>query len=117
MMIQRHNHIIDASGKTVGRLATEIARLLQGKHKASYVSHQDQGDLVTITHVTSLRFSGKKLTDRVFYRHSGHLGGLKVIPMKRVWEATPDKVLRKAVQQMLPKNRLLSGRMKRLMVT
>ena len=114
--IKRHTHELDAAGKAAGRLATQISRWLQGKHKPSYVPHIDMGDSVHVTHIDELHFTGKKLANRMYYRHSGHLGNLKIIPMKRVFEVDPAEVLRKAVKQMLPKNRLLPGRMKRLMI-
>lgn len=112
--LERTMHTIDASGKTVGRLATEIARLLQGKHKPTYQPNRDDGDTVLITNVEQLRFTGKKLEQRVYYKHSGYLGNLKVIPMKKVMAENPSVVLRRAVRQMLPKNRLLPERIKRL---
>ncbi|MBI4133373.1 50S ribosomal protein L13 [Candidatus Uhrbacteria bacterium] len=112
---QRKVHTIDASGKTVGRLATQIVRLLQGKHKPTYLPNVDEGDTIEITNIGQLKFTGKKLAQRVYYKHSGYLGNLKVIPMKKVFAENPRAVLERAVRQMLPKNRLLPGRIKRLL--
>ncbi|MDP3985762.1 MAG: 50S ribosomal protein L13 [bacterium] len=110
----RKVHVIDATEQTVGRLASQIARLLQGKHKVSYVPNADVGDSIEVTNIGKLRFTGRKLEKRVYYRHSGYLGGLKTTPMSRVFEEKPEDVLRHAVKQMLPKNRLTPARLKRL---
>ncbi|MBI4280754.1 50S ribosomal protein L13 [Candidatus Uhrbacteria bacterium] len=115
-VIERKTHLIDADGKTVGRLATQIAVLLQGKHKPSYLPYQDVGDRVEVKNARKLRFTGKKFTQKVYYRHSGYLGGLKIIPLQRVFSTNPEQVLCRAVKQMLPKNRLLTPRMKRLVI-
>ncbi len=114
--IVRKTHAIDAAGKTVGRLASEIARILQGKHTPAYLPHIDMGDTVEVINVRELRFTGKKLEQKKYYRHSGYLGGLKIIPMHKVFLEDPGSVLRRAVKQMLPKNRLLVERMKRLII-
>lgn len=115
--IERKLHKLDATGKAVGRLASEIAVLLQGKHKPEYLPNVDLGDSVEVTNLDKLRFTGKKMEQKIYHRHSGYLGGLKTIPMKRVWADRPKEVLRKAVKQMLPKNKLLNGRMKRLKIS
>lgn len=115
-MTARKIYEFDATGQTVGRLATQISRLLQGKHKASYLPNVDSGDTVHILNIRNLRFSGKKIDQKVYYRHSGYLGGLKTTPIRAVMATKPDEVLRKAVKQMLPKNRLQNERLKRLII-
>lgn len=115
--VERKTHTIDATGKVVGRLASGIARLLQGKHKPAYLPHIDFGDIVEVTNVRHLRFTGKKLKQRVYYRHSGYPGSLKTIPMEKVFNLEPEEVLRRAVRQMLPHNKLQKERMKRLLIS
>ncbi len=114
--IIRKTHLLDAKGKTLGRLSSEIARLLQGKHKPAYAPETDHGDRVEVHNLEQLHFTGKKLEQKVYYRHSGYLGGLKIIPQKRVWSLDPASVLKRAVQQMLPNNKLRKERLKRLMI-
>jgi len=110
-------HTIDATNKAVGRLAVEIATLLRGKHKPDFVAHQDRGDNVVVEHAEKMRFTGSKLEQKNYYHHSGYLGGLKTVPMKKVFEKDPGEVLRRAVYGMLPKNRLRALYMKRLKIT
>ena len=109
-------HTIDATGKVLGRLASEIAVLLRGKHKPSFVPYKDMGDFVVVKNIAKLRFTGKKMEKKKYYRHSGYLGGLKEIPLKKIFEKTPAKVLKMAVFGMLPKNKLRAGQIKRLKV-
>ncbi|MFQ6019789.1 MAG: 50S ribosomal protein L13 [Dehalococcoidia bacterium] len=99
-------HVIDATGQTLGRLASHVASLLQGKHKPTYSSHLDMGDCVVVVNAEKVRVSGKKLTDKVYHRHSGYMGGLKSITVERMLARTPERVIELAVKGMLPKNRL-----------
>ena len=115
--ITRDIHTIDAEGKAPGRLATEIAQLLIGKHKPDYMPNLDMGDHVQVTNAAKMTFTGKKLDHKTYYRHSGYAGGLKETPMQKVWEKNPAEVLERAVSRMLPKNKLRNERMKRLNVT
>lgn len=115
--IERKLHKFDATGKTIGRLATEIAKLLQGKHKPTYLPNIDVGDSVEVTNVAAAKLTGKKMSQKVYYRHSGYPGSLKKVPVRRVFDSKPEEVLRKAVYQMLPKNKLRSGRMNRLIIS
>ncbi|TSC75106.1 MAG: large subunit ribosomal protein L13 [Parcubacteria group bacterium Gr01-1014_30] len=112
--MQRTIHTIDATGKVLGRLASQIAILLRGKHKPSFVPHKDDGDFVLVKNVDKVRISGKKLEKKKYFRHSGYLGGLKTTPLKKVFQEKPAEVLRKAVLGMLPKNRLRKEQIKRL---
>lgn len=114
--IKRETHIIDAKGKVLGRLASEIAILLQGKHKADYLPYLDKGDFVVVKNVREMVISGKKIRQKKYYHHSGYPGGLKEIPMEKLFEKNPGEILKKAVWGMLPKNRLRKRFIKRLKI-
>ncbi len=114
--IKRDWHLIDAKGKVLGRLATDIARLLMGKHKSSYSTHMDMGDCVVIVNAKEVELTGRKKDQKVYYRHSGYPGGLKEIKFKKMMENHPERVIQLAVNGMLPKNRLHDKRMVRLKV-
>lgn len=107
---------VDAEGKTVGRLASEIAKVLIGKHKPTYSHNQDAGDFVIVTNAGKVHFTGNKLTDKIYYRHSFYPGGLKQTQAKDVLAKHPERVLELAVRGMLPKNRLRDIRMTRFKV-
>ncbi len=113
----RATHNLDAADQTVGRLSTQIAKLLMGKHKATYSQHTDCGDAVVVSNVAKLRFTGKKLEQKEYYHHSGYPGGLKTTKMKDVLADKPSEVLKHAVYRMLPKNRLRDRIIKRLTFT
>ena len=107
-------HTIDAGDKILGRLAVQIALLLRGKHKSDFVPYKDVGDFVVVRNVERLKFTGKKLEKKKYYRHTGYLGGLKETPLKKLFQDNPEEVLRKAVFGMLPKNKLRSRLIKKL---
>lgn len=107
-------HKINASGKILGRLASRIAILLQGKHKPDFTPNVNKGDRVIVTNTSKIRISGKKMEQKKYYRHSGYLGGLTEIKYKELFKKDPNKVLRTAVYGMLPKNKLRNKRIKRL---
>lgn len=109
-------HEIDAKGKKLGRLASEIAGILQGKHHASYEPRNEGDDRIVVKNVKALAITQKKLTQKSYYHHTGPLGHLKVRRMKDVFEKNPAWVLRHAVRLMLPKNKLAARRLKRLIV-
>lgn len=113
-MMKREIHTIDATGKILGRLATEIAVLLRGKHKPDFVPYKDMGDFVVVKNVDKIKVTGKKIEKKKYYHHSGYLGGLKEIPLKKLFEKNPAEVLRKAVWGMLPNNKLRPEQIKRL---
>lgn len=113
---QRKTHQIDASNKILGRLASRISLLLTGKNKANYQPNKDQGDVVIINNASKIKVSGNKMTQKIYYRHSGYPGGLKTRKMKEIFEKNPAQLLEKAVYNMLPKNKLRAGRMKRLQI-
>lgn len=110
----RKTHTIDATNKVLGRLATQIATLLRGKHKPDFVPHKDMGDFVRVENIEKIRVTGKKMEQKKYYRHSGYMGGLKETPLKKLFEKDPAEVLKKAVWGMLPKNKLRNEQIKRL---
>ena len=114
--VKRQTHIIDAKGKSLGRLASQIALLLRGKHKPNFAPHKDIGDFVVVKNFSKVKFTGKKLEQKIYYRHSGYLGGLKEIKLKDLLKKNPEKVLKKAVLGMLPKNKLARRMIKRLKI-
>lgn len=115
-IIQRETHLLDATGQSLGRLASKIAILLRGKHKSSFAPHKDVGDFVTVENIEKMIFSGKKMEQKTYYKHSGYPGGLKAWKLKEVFGKNPGAVLRKAVAGMLPKNKLRSQQIKRLVI-
>ncbi len=104
--INREWLIIDAADLTVGRLASEVATLLRGKHKPTFTPNMACGDNVIIINAEKVKFTGKKLTDKVYYRHTGHVGGLKETTAGKMLQNKPERVLELAVKGMLPKNTL-----------
>jgi large subunit ribosomal protein L13 len=107
---------IDATGKTLGRLATEIARILQGKHKPIYTPHILTGDYVVVINAARVRVTGKKLRQKIYYRHSGYMGNLKAITLEEMLKRHPERVIQLAVKGMLPDNKLGRDMLKRLKV-
>jgi large subunit ribosomal protein L13 len=108
--------VVDADGKTLGRLATEVARILRGKHKPIYTPHLDTGDYVVLVNVEKVRLTGKKADQKTYFRHSGYMGGERHIPFRRMIETHPERVLELAVKGMLPKNALGREMRKKLKV-
>jgi len=115
--MQKETHTIDARGKILGKLAVEVAVLLRGKYKTDFAPYKDIGDIVIIENVDKLKFTGRKMEQKKYYRHSGYLGGLKEISLKKLFEKNPSEVFKKAVLGMLPKNKLRSRMIKRLKFT
>lgn len=114
--IKREKHTIDASGKILGRLATEVATILMGKKKPEYVPYLDIGDFVVVTHASKIKVTGKKMKDKIYTRHSGYPGGLKVESLDKMLIRKPEFVIEHAVKGMLPHNRLGSQMIKKLKV-
>ncbi|MEK7658736.1 MAG: 50S ribosomal protein L13 [Patescibacteria group bacterium] len=112
--VERKTHMIDLEGKILGRIAVQIAVLLRGKGKPDFVPYKDMGDFVTVKNVDKIKFTGKKLENKIYYRHSGYLGGLKEEKLKDLYKRMPSEVLRKAVMGMLAKNKLRAKQIKRL---
>ncbi len=113
--LKRDNHIVDADGKVLGRLATQVAVLLRGKNKVGFAPYKDIGDFVTIKNVEKLKFTGKKFEDKIYYHHSLYMGGLKKATMKEIsLKKGHSEIFRKAVMGMLTKNKLRALQIKRL---
>jgi len=104
--VKRDWLVVDASNQVLGRLATEIARRLRGKHKAEYTPHVDTGDYIVVTNVEKVRVTGSKFTDKMYYNHSGFVGGIKSVNFAKLQQKNPAKILERAVKGMLPKNPL-----------
>ena len=104
--IQRDWYVVDAQGQTLGRLATQVATILRGKHKPIFTPHVDCGDYVVIINAEKIHTTGQKMTQKKYYRHSGYPGGLSEIVLRDQLDKFPNRVLESAVRGMLPKNRL-----------
>jgi len=108
-------HVVDAEGKTLGRISSEIAVLLQGKHKPGYVPYLNTGDYVVVVNAEKIHVTGKKIEQKKYYRHSGYHGGLKETNLQQMLDKHPDRVIKQSVKGMLPKNvpgRRMLGRLK-----
>lgn len=114
--VERKWYVVDAADKTLGRLATEVATLLRGKHKPQYTPHVDTGDFVIVINAAKVHLSGKKDADKMYYRHSGWPGGLKSITAGELREKRPDRMIELAVRGMLPKTKLGRQQLKKLKV-
>ncbi|MEL6122546.1 MAG: 50S ribosomal protein L13 [Bacteroidota bacterium] len=114
--VQRDWHVIDAAGLPVGRLATRLAHILRGKHKANYTPHVDNGDNVIVLNAEKVSFSGQKWKQKVYQRYSGYPGGLKERTAQEMLAKKPEAIIEKAVKGMLPKNRLGRAMFKKLFV-
>lgn len=104
--VQHDWYVVDAEGQTLGRLATEIARRLRGKHKPEYTPHVDTGDYIVVVNAEKVRVTGNKATGKLYHRHTGYPGGLKTMSFEDVIERSPTRVIETAVKGMLPKNPL-----------
>ena len=114
--IERKWYVVDASGKTRGRLASEVAKVLSGKNKPSYTQFLDTGDYVIVVNAEKIVVTGKKLEQKVYTHHTGYIGGLKETTLKRMLETKPENVIKHAVKGMLPKNTLGRSMMRKLHV-
>lgn len=114
--IERKLYQLDAAGESTGRLATKIATILRGKNKPEYQPHLDLGDIVEVKNIAQLKFTGKKLDQKVYHHFSGYIGGLKTKKMSEVQAANPGEVLKRAVRDMLPATKLRVGMLKRLII-
>ncbi|MEQ8803002.1 MAG: 50S ribosomal protein L13, partial [Haliea sp.] len=108
--------VVDASDKTLGRLASEIAHRLRGKHKAEYTPHVDTGDYIVVINAEKVRVTGAKATDKMYYHHTGFIGGIKSISFEKLIDKAPERVLQTAVKGMLPRNPLGRAMFKKLKV-
>tara|TARA_B110000116_G_scaffold234943_1_gene219743 strand:+ start:187 stop:615 length:429 start_codon:yes stop_codon:yes gene_type:complete len=113
----RHDwYVVDAQGRTLGRLATEVARRLRGKHKPEYTPHVDTGDYIVVINAEKIRVTGNKLKDKMYYRHTGYVGNLKSESLETLLKRAPERVLELAVKGMLPRNPLGRQMLKKLKV-
>ena len=114
--IERKWYVVDAENKILGRLASEIANRLRGKHKPTFSSFIDNGDFVVVTNAEKIQLTGNKLSDKKYYRHTGYIGGIKETSAKELLEKHPTDLITKAVKGMLPKNKLGRAQLKKLKV-
>ena len=114
--IEREWFLVDAEGRTLGRLASEIAQVLRGKHKPVYTPHLDCGDYVVVVNAEKVQVTGRKLDQKMYYRHTGYPGGIKSISLRNQLQKHPERVLQAAVRGMLPRNRLGRKMLKKLKV-
>ncbi|WP_241085704.1 50S ribosomal protein L13 [Candidatus Vondammii sp. HM_W22] len=113
----RHDwFVVDAEGKTLGRLSTEIARRLRGKHKSEYTPHVDTGDYIVVVNAEKIHVTGNKMQDKMYYHHTGYIGNLKSISLEKLLDKAPERVIESAVKGMLPKNPLGRAMFKKLKV-
>ena len=104
--VRRDWFVVDADGKTLGRLATEIARRLRGKHKPEYTPHVDTGDYIVVVNAEKIRVTGNKLKDKMYHRYTGYIGNLKSMSLQDILDKSPERALELAVKGMLPRNPL-----------
>ena len=104
--VERDWYVVDADGKTLGRLATEVASRLRGKHKAEFTTHVDTGDYIIVVNADKIHVTGKKVKDKMYHQHSGYIGGMKSVSFGKMQEKAPGRVIEIAVKGMLPKNSL-----------
>lgn len=114
--IERQWYVVDARDQVLGRLASEVARVLRGKHKPAFTPHLDVGDYVVVVNARHVRLTGKKADQKEYFRHSGFMGGEKLVPFRRLIRTHPERVVERAVKGMLPKNALGRQMFKKLRV-
>ena len=113
--VKRDWYVVDANGKTLGRIASEIARRLRGKHKAEYTPHVDTGDYIVVVNAEKVRVSGRKATDKMYHHHTGYMGNMRSFSFEKMLERAPQDIITLAVKGMLPKNplgRAMLGKLK-----
>ena len=114
--VKRGWYLVDADGHILGRLATELARRLRGKHKPIYTPHVDTGDYIVVVNAAKIRVTGRKLKDKTYYRYTGYIGNLKSESLEELMARAPDRALRIAVKGMLPKNSLGTAMLRKLKI-
>ena len=114
--VERKWYVVDATDRTLGRLATRIATILRGKHKPVFTPHEDVGDFVVVVNAEKIKVTGRKLDQKMYYRHSGYPGGITGITLRRQLELHPERVLQSAVKGMLPRGPLARRQIKKLKV-
>lgn len=114
--VTRDWYVVDAGGQTLGRLSTEIARRLRGKHKAEYTPHVDTGDYIIVVNAEKVHVTGKKEKNKVYYRHTGYIGNMKSVSLGKLRQTYPERIIETAVRGMLPKNSLGRAMFRKLKV-
>lgn len=114
--VRREWYVVDADGKTLGRLATELARRLRGKHKAQYTPHVDTGDFIVVVNAEKIRVTGNKLRDKMYHHHTGYIGNMKSVNLQQLLDKAPERAITYAVKGMLPRNPLGRAMLKKLRV-
>ncbi|MDF9392244.1 MULTISPECIES: 50S ribosomal protein L13 [Methylococcus] len=114
--VKRDWYVVDAEGKTLGRLSTEIARRLRGKHKPEYTPHVDTGDYIVVVNAEKVRVTGNKEQDKIYYKHTGYIGNMKSISLGKLRDRRPELIIETAVKGMLPKNPLGRAMFRKLKV-
>jgi len=114
--VRRSWYVVDATDKTLGRLSTQIANRIRGKHKAEYTAHVDTGDYIVVVNAEKIKVTGKKLTDKLYYRHTGYPGGIKSVTLGKMLQDAPTRAIERAVKGMMPKNKLSTMMLAKLKV-
>jgi len=114
--VKREWYIVDAKDKVLGRLASKLAYILQGKHRPDYTPHVDQADFIVVINAEKIKLTGKKLDQKVYWRHSGYMGGLKLETARKLLERKPEQLIYLAVKRMLPRNRMRKKLLKKLKI-
>ena len=114
--IEKKWFVVDASGKVLGRLATQLATRLRGKHRPDFTPHLDTGDFIIVVNAEKIKLTGQKLDQKMYHRHSGYLGGLKSVDARTMLDKRPEDVIRLAVKRMMPKNKLARQQIKKLKI-
>ncbi|MDF2953703.1 MAG: Ribosomal protein L13 [Thermodesulfobacterium sp.] len=114
--VKREWYIIDAKDKVLGRLASKLAYMLQGKHRPDYTPHVDQADFIVVVNAEKIKLTGKKLDQKIYWRHSGYIGGLKLETARKLLERKPEQLIYLAVKRMLPRNRMRKKLLKKLKI-
>jgi large subunit ribosomal protein L13 len=114
--VRREWYLVDAADKTLGRLSTEIARRLRGKHKPEYTPHVDTGDYIVVVNAEKVRVTGNKMTDKMYHHHTGYVGNLKSISLEKQLQKAPERVIEAAVKGMMPRNPLGRAMLKKLRI-
>ena len=114
--VTREWYVVDATGKTLGRLSTEIANRLRGKHKPEFTPHVDTGDYIVVVNAEKVKVTGNKTTDKVYHHHTGYPGGIKSITFEQLIDKAPERIIEKAVKGMMPKNKLSQSMMTKLKI-
>ena len=114
--VTRSWYVVDATDKTLGRLSTEIANRLRGKHKPEFTPHVDTGDYIVVVNAEKVKVTGNKTTDKIYHHHTGYPGGIKSITFDKLIDKAPERIIEKAVKGMMPKNKLSNSMMSKLKI-